>query len=53
MSMNTVYPFQMIWTGYTHKELIDIARKDLSSLDREDMVELVRELGIRLEKLNA
>jgi hypothetical protein len=49
MAMSNKYPFQMEWDAYSGSDLIAIARADLSSLDREDMVSLVLELADRLE----
>jgi hypothetical protein len=51
MAMSNKYPFQMEWDAYTDMDLVVIARDDLSSLDREDMISLIVELARRVEEL--
>lgn len=53
MPMQNKYPFNFKWGKYTNQELIKEALTDeLFIYDREDIVELVRELALRLSFLD-
>lgn len=51
MALSDKYPFSMIWTGYPDHELIREAHGVLAGCDRDDVVELAKELARRFEEV--